>query len=149
MKKIFNILSVFSVAMLIGMLLVGVTVNAQDRPNPQPGPNPSGGTQTAEDTGIVYVCEGGMGECTYNDVIRAIQKLINWGIVFGLAFSVVIIAWGGGLYLISGDNPAKRKEANGMFVKVGWGIFYILAAWLIVNLIFGALVNESIPGPLK
>ncbi len=101
-------------------------------------------------TGITYECsrvEAGKtiyGDCTFQDLIRAVQKFFGIAIPLALAFSVVIIAYAGFDYMISGANPSKRTEANKMFIKVAWGIFFMLAAWLIVNLISNALLNPNI-----
>lgn len=100
--------------------------------------------------GITYICNrGAPGECTFQDVIEAIKHLVNWGITFALSFSVIIIAYAGYLYMISGDSPGERTKANKMFVSVGKGIFFALGAWLIVTLITGALLNGNINTFLK
>ena len=79
------------------------------------------------------------GNCTFADLINAIKGITNFAVGLALAFSVVVIAIAGSKYLTSGGEPAKRQEANKMFEKVAWGIFWILAAWLVINLIMNAL----------
>jgi hypothetical protein len=103
-------------------------------------------------TGITYECQRQVngvtvyGDCGYGDLIAAVKRVIDWMIIFTLEFSVVVIAYAGFNYLISGDNPSKRAEANKMLTKVAIGIFFVLAAWLIVNLIATALLNSSVAG---
>ena len=104
------------------------------------------------DTGITYDCANenptqAPGDCTFNDVISAIQKLLTWGRNFALAFSVVVLAYAGFKYMVSGDNAGERAKANQMFFKVAIGIFFILAAWLVVDLITNALLGKSLVNP--
>lgn len=96
-------------------------------------------------TGITYECgdEKTAGECDFNDLLKAVEHALNYLVTLTLSFSVVVIAYAGYLYMISGDNPGKRKEANNMLTKVAMGIFFILAAWLIVSLILKGLGVDS------
>jgi hypothetical protein len=92
-------------------------------------------------TGITYQCQDA--NCTYADVIAAIEKVIKWAVEFALVFSVIVIAYAGFLYMTSGDSATKRSQANGMFVKALYGIFYMLAAWLIITFIAKALLSDT------
>jgi hypothetical protein len=106
---------------------------------------PSDGSGKGVIKGITYICNNGApGECTFNDVVEAIKHIVNWGIQFALLFSIIIIAYAGYLYMISGDSPGERAKANKMFVSVAKGIFFALGAWLIVTLITNALLNDDI-----
>ncbi len=91
--------------------------------------------------GIVYSCAG---ECTFYDLVAATQKVLKWGTVFALGFSVVVIAWVGFNYMLYSDNPGKRKAATDSLVKVAIGIGFMLGAWLIVTLITSALGVDKI-----
>ncbi len=93
-------------------------------------------------TGITYECVDG--NCDFNDLIAAVRKVTNWGTLFALQFSVVVIAYAGFKYMISGDNASERAAANKMLISVVKGIVFILAAWLIVHLIVSSLVSTSI-----
>ena len=42
-------------------------------------------------------------------------------------------------------DAQKRSEANNMFVKVLWGVFWVLGAWLVVNLIMTTLASSNVP----
>jgi hypothetical protein len=84
------------------------------------------------------------GNCGFTDLIDAVKKIANFMVTLGLSFSVVVIALAGWKYMKSGDNPGERKEANEMLQKVAIGIGWILAAWLIVNLIMTALVGKQV-----
>ena len=103
--------------------------------------NPSTATD-AKQTGITYECGNGVtaGDCTFSDLVAATIKVTNFGAIFALSFSVVVIAYAGVKFMISGDFPAERTKAKSMLWKVVIGIIVILAAWLIVTLITNALV---------
>ncbi len=104
------------------------------------------------DTGITYECppvldRNGVtvyGECRFEHLLAAVQKVLTWGRNFALMFSVIVIAWAGFNLMISGDNPSKRNDAKKMLGKVALGIVYILAAWLIVTLLLNALGASSV-----
>ncbi len=118
----------------------------------------TGPKENPENTGITYECvetnQAGdkvYGNCGYNDLIAAIKKVVKWGTIFALEFSVVVIAYAGFKYMTSAGNPGKIAEANKMFLRVVQGIILILAAWLIVTLITNALLRDDIKSlvPLK
>lgn len=102
---------------------------------------------SAQGTGIVYVCvSGAPGECDFNDLIMAVTSVVNWATIFAIQFSVIVIAYAGFKYMISGDKPAERSAANAMMLKVVKGMALILLAWVIVRLILSALqVDPNIP----
>ncbi len=129
-----------SAGIISAFLLLPIFAFAQDV-NPTVNPN----KDTQPKNAIVYVCTGGApGECTFGDVLSAIQHLVNFGVEFALMFSVIVIAVAGGKYMISGGNSGERAKANAMLMKVVTGIIIIMAAWLIVTLITGALLNPNI-----
>ena len=104
-----------------------------------------------EETGITYECASVgpdgkeiIGNCDFQDLLNAVKKVMDYAVGFTLFFSVVVIAWAGFKYMISGDNSGERKKANDMLLSVVKGIVFILAAWLIVSLILRALGVNSI-----
>lgn len=107
--------------------------------NTSPSPAETGGT------GITYVCNHGTpGECNFNDLVAAIKKVVNWGTLFAIQFCIVVIAWAGFNYMISGDNAGARTKANKALWNVVIGMIFILAAWLIVTLILRVLGATSV-----
>ena len=101
-------------------------------------------------TGITYECatevNGVMvyGECTFQDLIAAVKKVVDIAVKLALSLSVIAITYAGFLYMKSGDNPGDRKRANKMLLNVVKGIVFILAAWLIVSLIANALLRPGV-----
>lgn len=88
-------------------------------------------------TGITYYCLDG--NCDFQDLLNAVKRVVDFAVGFTLFFSVIVIAYAGFKYMISGDNAGERKKANDMLLSVVKGIVFILAAWLIVSLILRAL----------
>lgn len=101
--------------------------------------------------GLTYECFTGTGDdavygnCTWTDLVAATMNVINKVIPIAIGFSVVVIAWAGFIYMTEGSTPGGRARANKMFRNVGIGIFFIIAAWMIVNLISNALLSNSVP----
>ena len=93
-------------------------------------------------TGITYECVNG--ECDFKDLIAATKYVINYATKYALFFSVIVIAYAGFLYMTAGDKPANITKANGMFQKVAIGIAWVMAAWLVVNMITNALLGNNI-----
>ncbi len=84
------------------------------------------------------------GECTYADLIRAVSRLTSFVVTYiALLFSVVVIAYAGFLYMTSGGNQPQLDRAHSMFIKIAWGLFWVLAAWLIVTLITNSLLTPA------
>ncbi len=139
-KKILIHTAIFSI------LVLPLVVFAQGG---ESGGNVSGGTNgtKVEKTGIVYTCKNDKGEpapCDkFEDLINAINFLLNYIIKIFLALSIIPIVYAGWLYLNSGDNPGDRAKANGMLVNIAKGIFFMLAAWLIVTTLMNILVKPE------
>ena len=100
----------------------------------------------AKETCITYECgdDKTAGNCDFKDLVKGTTKVVNFGTILALQFSVVVIAVAGFNLMISGDNPNKRKEARDMLWKVVQGIVIIIAAWLVVTLILNGLGVNSI-----
>jgi hypothetical protein len=84
------------------------------------------------------------GECNYADLLRAVSRITTFAVEdIALPFSIIVIIYAGWLYLTSGGGQAQLDKAHGMFVKIAWGILWILAAWLIVSLITNNLLTPA------
>lgn len=101
-------------------------------------------------TGIVYECNSGgvIGNCSYADFIMAVRRVVNWLITFTLSFSVVVIVYVGYELMTSGDSSSARTKAKERLWKLAIGIFWVLAAWMVVNLIATTLLNSSVSSVL-
>jgi ABC-type Fe3+ transport system permease subunit len=82
--------------------------------------------------------------CTFNDLVTLAQNLANRIVQLGLILSPIIFAYAGYLLVTSQDNPKKRDDAKGIMWNVVKGITIMLLAWLLVDLVLGALLSQSI-----
>lgn len=83
-------------------------------------------------------------DCDYNKFIAMIIGVIKFLIQLGVAFSAIVFAYAGWLYLTSGGNEGKVQKAHDLFTKVLWGFLFALGAFLIVQLIASSLgLNQS------
>ena len=101
---------------------------------------------TTKQSGAVTGCYSNGSEVpcdSFDQLITAVKNVVNYAILIALAFSVVVLAKAGWIYMTSGGSASERSKANQMFVKVLWGIGWTLGAWLVVNLIVTALVDPA------
>lgn len=82
-------------------------------------------------------CEGTPeSPCGFNEFIMLVNNLITAILTyFVLPIAIIVLLYGGFLYLTSGSNPDKRQRANAMFRKLLIGLFFCLVSWAIVKLI--------------
>ncbi len=78
--------------------------------------------------------------CGFAEMMTLINGVIRFFLMYLIGpIAIVIFLYGGWLYMSSGNAPAKRKQANDMFIKLLWGIFFCLTAWVIVKIILSTL----------
>ncbi len=152
MKKYIKFLIVNITIFAFILLAPAVVVYGQATPVPGTPSTPAPTTVVGStNTGFTYECiekgagPGGAdryGNCTWNNLIEAIQRFFDFAIPFALFFTVVVIAYAGFFYMTTGSNPGNKAKANKMFMNVAIGIFFMLAAWLIVKLITNALIGD-------
>ena len=86
--------------------------------------------------------------CTFCDIAKLAQNVINAGIYIAVFLSAILFAYAGWNYITAGGDPGKAGEARKIFWNVGVGLVLILGAWLIVDLIMGMLTSrEQLFGP--
>jgi hypothetical protein len=83
--------------------------------------------------GGLVPCDGP--DCNYEQFLILIKRVIMFLIELGVAFSAVVFAYAGWLYMTSGGDEGKVKQAHEMLTKVLWGFLFALGAFLIVQLI--------------
>lgn len=77
--------------------------------------------------------------CGFGGVLAIIQNAVNLLIALSIIFATIIIAWAGGLYMLSATNPESRSQANKMLLNAVVGICIVLSAWLIVDFVMKTL----------
>jgi len=136
-KKIFSILALlFILSPLISF--------AQNNP----GSSGYTGLQV-ECTGKALTAGGTEKECTFIDLIAQIKKIMDLAFLYSLPIMIIVTAYAGIKILLAAGNQSKITEAKNMAWKVGWGFFFILAAWLIVYAITLPLLNPAFNQFLK
>jgi len=88
-------------------------------------------------TGLV-TCEGP--DCNLCSLVGLVQNVINFMVYVAIFVATLMITYAGILYVTAGGSEDRLKKAHGIFWKVLIGFIIILAAWMIVDLIFKALV---------
>ncbi|MEX0931286.1 MAG: pilin [Candidatus Paceibacterota bacterium] len=81
--------------------------------------------------------------CSFNDLLRLANRLIDFAILISVPIFILLFMYAGFLYITASGNPGKIQDAHGLFVKGIIGFVIIISAWLIVNLIVSALVDDE------
>lgn len=88
-------------------------------------------------------CDGVTVPCDFKAFAQLINGIINWFLGISVSVAAITFAYAGAQMLFNPDEPKKLEDAKAMFKKTIIGMIIILGAWLIINTIVGALVNES------
>jgi hypothetical protein len=92
----------------------------------------------------LIVCDGGIGDqCEFRHLMILVSNLIEWTIKLTTVLAAGALMWVAIKLMISGGNPGAMKEAKDIAKKVLIGYMWILAAWLLVYTITGALLNDD------
>lgn len=81
--------------------------------------------------------------CTFNDLVAAAQKVIDWLLYAAVFFAAILFSYAGVLYVSSAGNPGQVERAHRIFKNVAVGFIIALAAWLIVHTITATLLDED------
>lgn len=71
-------------------------------------------------------------QCGWEQLMKMGQNIIRNAIYLAAMAAVIALVYAGYLYMTSGDDPGARKTAHGIFGNVIKGIFFTMAAWLLV-----------------
>lgn len=83
-------------------------------------------------------------DCDFNDLVQLVSNVISFLLLLSITIATFAIAWCGWKILWAGSSTSEISEAKKMLVKILWGFFFALTAWLIVKLIVeGILVDGS------
>ena len=174
-KKILHFL-VLSLSMLVLMLAPTVTfaidtpINSIGGPSsasPSSSPAPSAPTPQAPPTnssadsrsGGLVPCGHGTPDangaipdsdmCHVADFFLLIQNIINWLWIVVIPVAAFSIAIAGAMYILSAASEERRTQAKSILMLVVGGLFLTFAAWLIINTLVRALVNDTVNVPLE
>jgi hypothetical protein len=128
MKKTFLTTSiVHSITLLIFVCLLSVpfVLNAQGLTSFVPDECYNAPVWNKE-TGQVSV------KCGWDQLMQMGQTIIRNAVYLAVMAATLAIVYVGYLLMTSGDNEGNRKKAKEIMGKVFTGIFYTMAAWLLV-----------------
>lgn len=89
----------------------------------------------------LIVCNGP--DCTFEDLILLARNFIDVLVYFSTFLAVIGFIYAGFKLVTSEGNTAALDEAKRIFGMVATGFAIVLAAWLIVKLIFDVLVQSG------
>ncbi len=82
------------------------------------------------------------GMCTFDDLIRGVNGLIQFMFYLAVPLATVAFAYAGVLYLTASGDTGKISQAHKIFRLVVIGLIIMFSAWIIVHTIAGALLKE-------
>lgn len=71
-------------------------------------------------------------KCGWEQLMQMGQNIIRNAIYLAAMAAVIALVYAGYLYMTSGDDTGARKTAHSIFGNVIKGIFFTMAAWLLV-----------------
>lgn len=88
-------------------------------------------------------------ECDFNMLLVGFNRVLKF-----LLFLSIPLVMGMGLYtaykfMTAGGDPGKLADAKKMFIPVALGIFWVLAAYIVVYTFLDKLVSENISQEAK
>lgn len=85
--------------------------------------------------------------CEVCDIPRLTQNLLNFFVFFSVIVATLMFTYAGILFLTVTTNPEQATKARTIFGSVFIGLVIVLTAWLVVDTILKAFVDESRFGP--
>ena len=82
-------------------------------------------------------------QCGFDDLIQLIQNILTWLIIISIPVSALLFAYAGFLYVTAAGDEGKVRKAHSVFKNVAIGFGIILAAWIIVYTLAGALLEDK------
>ena len=142
--------SVFFLVVFLCLLSVSVYGQSACPDCPEPGGLVPCGRSCDDPSTSKDECE----PCTLCDFFVMIERWID-GLLFKIvpALAALMIAIGGGMYVLSRGDPEKLSQAKKIFASIAIGMVIIYGAWLIINLFFTIIgfseFGLSLTGPDK
>jgi len=86
----------------------------------------------------------GEDSCTFCDIFKMLDRIINFLLFMVIPpLAILMIAIGGGIYIIGQGKPEMLSKAKSLFTSVVIGLIMIYGAWVVVNLFLMLIgINE-------
>lgn len=92
--------------------------------------------------GPIVACSG-IADCNLCTLLETAQNIINFLVFFAIIVAVLMFVYAGFLLVTAGSNEGQISKGKSIFWTVFIGLFVILAAWLIINLIMSSFLNPD------
>lgn len=90
------------------------------------------------------------GDCDVSRFLALGIKIAQWILGLSGSAALVIIVYGGFLWILSGGDPGRIDKGKKALTGAVIGVIIVLTAWLIINFILGILVqNKSMRDAIK
>jgi len=89
----------------------------------------------------IVTCDGP--DCSFKDLMSTFGSLITTIVTVGVAAVAIVMSWAGFKYLTAGGDMGKVSEAHKVFSTALKGFIFMIAAYLIVQLLFSTLGVDS------
>ena len=87
---------------------------------------------------------GGSGPfCQACDLVTLLNNLLAFAVYFSAFIATVMFAYAGFLYVTAASNPGNLETAKKIFSSVLLGFFFVLTAWLIIDIILSTFTNKD------
>ncbi len=98
-------------------------------------------TDEKDQAGNTYLCI--YDECTTCGLVTLAQNLIGFAIFLAVVVAALMFTYAGALYLFSSSNPGNISKAHGIFWDVLLGLVFVLAAWMVIDVIMKVLYGNG------
>lgn len=106
-----------------------------------PAVHAEAGTLTTEDLGTEVISNTiNLGD---RDIRTTIASIINVALGMLGIVAVVLILYGGFIWMTAGGEEEKTKKAKNLIIQGIIGMVIILSAWAIASFVLGSLVNAT------
>jgi len=82
-------------------------------------------------------CDGT--DCDFNDLVDLAINFMDFVVIISIPIAVIGFIYAGFLIMTAGADTGKVSKGKELLLKIAIGFFFVLAAWLIVNLITSTL----------
>ncbi len=82
------------------------------------------------------------------DLVTLFDNVAKFAVGFTVFVATLMFAYAGFLYVTASAAPKNIESAHKIFGDVALGLFWVLAAWLVVSIIMNVLGNQNIFGRL-
>lgn len=102
------------------------------------------GSDQPRDSGFQLVpCDGVDVPCDFNALMTLLNRVMNFILYMSIPLAAISFSYAGYLYISAAGDTGKIQDAHKIFGSVLKGFAFVLAGWLIVYSIMGALLGSD------